>query len=451
MKRIILSVFAAAVTAAWAVPASAVDITFSGQYRLRTEWRDDVNFDKNAAPGTQDDWGQRVRLTTNVKATDDTSVRITLQDTRVWGTEGENIGGGPNLTTLGGQGNHLDLHEAYLNVDNVLGAPVTLRAGRQELAYGDQRLIGNFNWSNDARSFDALKVMYTSDIVNVDAFWSKLNDNNVLAADASSGGGGTNDADFYGLYATLKAIPNNTIDIYVLNLAGNFAGTTGVTPNVTGRSNLTTIGARLNGAIAGLDYTLELPYENGSNTTGTGTTTNAWAAAAKVGYSIPGAPAKLRVGAEYDYAEGTSGGGDHGNTFFNLFPTNHNKFGIMDLAAWRNISALNVNVSAQPTDKLGVYFAWWNLNKASAGDNWYTAANWNNVPAAALQGGTSHKSIGNEIDLVGTYKYNNALTGEAGYGHFFAGDAVKEGVLAANPGGSKTDQDYLYLMLTANF
>lgn len=444
MKRIILSVFAAAVTAAWAVPASAVDITFSGQYRLRTEWRDDVNFNKDVAPGTQDDWAQRVRLTANVKATDDTSVKITLQDSRVWGTEGLATGGGPNLTTLGTQGNRLDLHEAYLNVDNVLGAPVTLRAGRQELVYGDQRLIGNFNWSNEARAFDALKVMYASDIVNVDAFWSKLNDNNVLTADAASGGSGTNDADFYGIYATVKAIPNNTLDIYVLNLSGSFVS------NVNGRGNLTTIGARLNGAIAGLDYTLELPYENGSNTNAAGgQTTNAWAAAAKVGYSIPGAPAKIRVGAEYDYAEGTSNGvanGDSSHTFFNLFPTNHNKFGIMDLAAWRNISALNVNVTAQPTDKLGVYFAWWNLNKASAGDHWYQSANWNNLPGGALQGATSHKSIGNEIDLVGTYKYNNALTAEAGYGHFFVGDVVTD-----TQGGSKADQDYGYLMLTASF
>ncbi len=441
MKRIILSVFAAAVTAAWAVPAHAVDITFGGQYRLRTEWRDDVNFNKDVAPGAQDDWGQRVRLTTNVKATDDTSVKITLQDTRVWGTEGLNAGGGPALTTLGAQGNRLDLHEAYLNVNDILGAPVTLRAGRQELVYGDQRLIGNFDWSNDARSFDALKLMYASDMVNVDAFWSKLNDNNILTADGGSSTVETgNDADFYGLYATVKAIPNNTLDVYVLNLSGSFV------TGVTATSNLTTIGARLNGSIAGLDYTLEVPYETGSNTHATGSRTDAWAAAAKVGYSIPGAPAKIRVGAEYDYAEGTSGGGDHGNTFFNLFPTNHNKFGIMDLAAWRNISAINVNASAQPTDKLRLYAAWWNLNKASAGDNWYQGANWNNIPGAGVQGATSHKSIGNEIDLVGTYKYNNALTAEAGYGHFFAGDVIKD-----TQGGSKTDQDYGFLMLTANF
>ena len=87
MKRIILSVFAAAVTAAWAIPASAGDVTFSGQYRLRGEFVDNSDYDE-AVNDTSDMWGQRVRLTANAKATDDVSAKITIQDTRNWGTTG---------------------------------------------------------------------------------------------------------------------------------------------------------------------------------------------------------------------------------------------------------------------------------------------------------------------------------------------------------------------------
>ncbi|MCR4287189.1 MAG: hypothetical protein NUW09_04155, partial [Deltaproteobacteria bacterium] len=77
MKRILMAVFAAAVTAVWAVPSYAGEVTLSGEYRLRVEDRDNTDFNE-AVDDTMDFWGQRVRLTANAKATDDTSVKITV-------------------------------------------------------------------------------------------------------------------------------------------------------------------------------------------------------------------------------------------------------------------------------------------------------------------------------------------------------------------------------------
>src|SRR4029077_6839932 len=45
----------------------------------------------------------------------------------------------------------LDLRMAYGEFG---GARNMVRAGRQELAFGEQRLLGHLNWVNDARSFD---------------------------------------------------------------------------------------------------------------------------------------------------------------------------------------------------------------------------------------------------------------------------------------------------------
>ncbi len=59
---------------------------------------------------------------------------------------------------------------------------------------------------------------------------------------------------------------------------------------------------------------------------------------------------------------------------------------------------------------------------------------------------STNKTLGNEIDLVGTYKYNNAVTAEVGYGHFIPGTWIKD-----NVGASNTAQDWAYLQLTANF
>ncbi|MFQ5480990.1 MAG: hypothetical protein ACE5DW_06905, partial [Thermodesulfobacteriota bacterium] len=105
MKRLLLSVFAAALTAAIAVPAMATTFSFNGQYRARGEYRGNPNFvDSANTSGVL----QRVRLTTNAAITNDTSVKITLQDSAAWGMVDPMGRGGPALTDIGG--NHLDLH-----------------------------------------------------------------------------------------------------------------------------------------------------------------------------------------------------------------------------------------------------------------------------------------------------------------------------------------------------
>lgn len=463
MKRILLSVFAAAITAVWVAPVSAADVTLGGQYRLRGEYTNNLDFDKSLNDHN-DSWGQRVRLTANAKATDDTSVKITLQDTRTWGAT-QATAGGPALTD---SGNTLDFHESYMNVENVLGSGVAFRAGRQELVYGDERLIGAFGWSNNGRSFDALKAGYKSDVVNVDLFTSKIIERTVTNTDTN----------FNGIYATIKAIPDNVIDVYFLQLKDNNAtapaavspfgfgstvSNTDLTENGTAvnggdPAKLHTFGVRVKGAAAGLDYTAELPVQRGTITTNKKEyNIKAYAFAAKLGYNLP-TSMKARVGAEYDYASGDKDAGTAGNadtdlqTFFNLFPTNHDKLGLMDTQAWRNVKAWNLNATLEPTDSLKLLVSYWDFSLAQKNDAWYGAATWNNnVAAGSVRRSNSNngsKDLGNEIDLVATYKYNAAVSAELGYSHYFVGKFAENNA-AAN--AKTADADWAYLMLTTNF
>ncbi|CAG1065052.1 hypothetical protein BAC1_00628 [uncultured bacterium] len=403
MKRIILSVFAAAVTAAWAIPAYAGDVTFSGQYRLRGEYMNntDADYDDSTTPDESDSWTQRVRLTANVKAADDVSAKITVQDTRQWG------GGLAALNTDTAGGNHLDLHEAYLNVTGIFGTPVDFRAGRQELAYGDERLIGAINWSNNGQAFDALKFMYSNDAVNVDVFTSLITEDALASND---------DTSLHGIYATLKQlVPNNTLDVYFLNL----------TSGLSTANNLYTVGARLKGAAAGVDYTVELPFQFGDSAAGGDI--SAYAFAAKAGYTLP-TPMKIRVGAEFDYGSGDDNALDTDTeAFVNLFPTNHAHFGIADIAGinWSNLMAWNVNASVDLNEKLRLFVSYWD----------FTA---NEVAAGA------DDDLGSEIDLVATYKYNNNVTLEAGAARFMPG----EGTVGA--GAPDDADDWAYVMITGN-
>ncbi|HBG45360.1 MAG TPA: hypothetical protein DDW94_00045 [Deltaproteobacteria bacterium] len=408
MKRILLSVFAAAVTAAWAVPASATDVSFSGQYRVRGEFRDNADYNDDASDAKAF-IGQRVRLNVNAEATDDTSVKLTLQDSRI-------LGGSDSLITDTTESP--DLHEAYLNVNGIFGTPVNFRIGRQELNYGDERLIGSFGWSNYGRAFDGVKFGYVRDGINVDLFRMTVSEATGVATSSSTGAttltGTTHDTTLTGVYATLgKVIPNNSLDVYVLHQ--------------TDAVDLTryTIGARVKGAVAGVDYTVELPYQTGE-TSGT-VDISAWAFAAKAGYTLP-TPMKIRVGAEYDFASGDEAdSADENETFNNLYPTNHNHFGIGDVAvanSWSNIQAWSLNVSADVNEKLRLYAAYWDYTTDEAASG-------------------ASDDIGNEIDLVASYKYSNNVSIEAGAARFTPGEAT-----ATTPDDA---QDWAYLQITANF
>jgi hypothetical protein len=64
----------------------------------------------------------------------------------------------------------LDLHQAYIRFGDLENFPLSVQAGRQELIYGDQRFIGNSDWSNLGRSFDSIKVRFQNRDFWLDAF-----------------------------------------------------------------------------------------------------------------------------------------------------------------------------------------------------------------------------------------------------------------------------------------
>jgi hypothetical protein len=443
MKRLLLSVFAAAITAAWVVPAPAAasDITLSGQYRLRGEYRSNPNFTSNNSNSLLD---QRIRLTAKAQATDDVSVKITLQDSRRWGINAGTQDSGPSLTD-NGVANHLDLHESYLAVKDVLGTGVNTKIGRQKLVLGDQRLVGAFDWHNNARTFDAFRFDYGG-IEQADLL--------LVASKVAEANAGDGDQDFYVAQATVKNIPNNTVDVYVMLLRDG--STTPMVSNATtiggtlsSAQSLYTYGARVKGMFNAIDYTGEVAFQSGGFDTTTATyDISALAYALKAGYTLPTAM-KTRVGAQYLHADGDSDASDTDiETFSNLFPTNHLHMGYMDRQGWRNVDAWSVDASAQVNEKLNVKAAWWSFKLAEQEDGWYGAGNWNNTVTGTLRAANSANTedeIGSELDIIATYKYNSAITAQAGIARFFTGTLVDNRV------ADEEDQDWAYLQLVANF
>jgi hypothetical protein len=126
-------------------PVLALPITFSGEVRSRTEW------DAPGGAASADVFTMlRSRFGARVDPTRGLSVVLQLQDSRVLGTEGNRAS---SLVDV------FDLHQGYLQlVTPWRGSEIGLRAGRQEIALGNERLVGAVNWSNTGRTFDGARV-----------------------------------------------------------------------------------------------------------------------------------------------------------------------------------------------------------------------------------------------------------------------------------------------------
>ena len=113
----------------------------------------------------------------------------------------------PNL-----ESDQFDLRQGFITLGNAGKFPLTAKIGRQELIYGDERLIGASDWNNIGRVFDAAKLRYEAPGLWVDAFVSHpvIPKDNVFDT--------SNDDDFFsGLYgSTTKLLPWQETQVYFL-------------------------------------------------------------------------------------------------------------------------------------------------------------------------------------------------------------------------------------------
>jgi hypothetical protein len=369
----------------------------------------------------------------------------------------------PNL-----ESDQFDLRQGLATVGDLEKFPLVLKIGRQELAYGDERLIGTADWNNIGRVFDAAKLRYQSADLWVDAFVSRPvvpKDNHF---DTS------NDYDiFSGLYgSTVKLFPWQETQLYFLarntgHGSPNFE--TGALAPLPAPRDVYTAGFRfksLPGKFSGWDYTLEADYQFGRYLGVTGTAPNAvvgksleheaYAVHLDGGYSWTKTWGVPRLGMEFNYASGDSNPRDnkHG-TFDTLYPSTHLFSGAMDLFSMQNMTDVGVFATVKPLAKLTVitsYRAFW-LDNTS--DFFYLG---NGAPrtggtTGAHNGYTINPTygsyVGSELDLLLSYALTSYASIQGGFGHFFVGDYVKESLSA--PGFGSTDANYLYLQARFSF
>jgi len=447
---------------------------FGGSVRARYEVKDgfgipgvpgSIDFRDDGTDVSNDYWTERLRYRVGYKDTWWSALvegrsSFAQSDERWAYFASPTPAGTVNREGKGPESDTVDLHQAFFTVGNPKEFPVTAKIGRQELTYGDERLVGAFAWNNIGRVFDTAKVRWQNDWFGVDLFTGcvVIPEDNKFNVD--------NDHDWLsGVYANFLKVPKHLLDLYFFSRNADSkaisAGSSPQAPQPSAR-DIYTFGFRLKSKPAELgnwDYSLESAYQFGNledrRLRGTPRLEHdAWMAVATGGYTFKDVWGKPRLGLEYCYGSGDDDptDGDHG-TFENLYPTNHKFYGYMDFVSLQNIHDVRAICTLKPQSKLALNLEGHGFWLADTSDNFYTVG-------GAPRGGTGPTPgnnygvnpgydafLGIEVDVVASYAITRYAQLEAGYGHFFRGDYIKQSLSVI---GSQ-DANWLYVQAVFNF
>jgi hypothetical protein len=367
-------------------------------------------------------WLNRFRVTARFSIQPWLSAVVQGQDARVEGRNGPTAGAPFR--------DQFDLRLAHADVGAFERSRAAVRVGRQELAFGDQRLVGHVNWLNTARSFDAVRGVFRRNKLRVDTFAAS-----VVATQPDEFNQSGDGNYFYGAVAPLAILPSGG----VLEPYEFVRSTRSQRSDAGALATLvsSTTGVRLAGKLSpSIDYNVEAALQRGSLGTDD---IAAWAGHWAVGRTVPAGRIAYRVFGEYNYASGdeTPADGRRG-TFDQLYPTPHDKYGLADQIGWKNIHHLRTGVEFKPQPRLalaGGYHSFW---LASSRDALYNAGG---AVIARIPGGTADRHVGQELDVQATFTPSPRIQVHGGYSHLFTGAFLK----AATPGESYSGP---YIMVT---
>ncbi|HET9481265.1 MAG TPA: alginate export family protein, partial [Candidatus Polarisedimenticolia bacterium] len=368
----------------------------SGEARFRPEWRDDADLDRDADDDRREAF-MRIRLGLLLGIGESFKVFAQAQDARAAGDEASTTSNEKSL----------DLHQGYLEVKPSPEGGLSLILGRQEIKYGDERMIGAFAWNNVGRSFDAARVRWTRDRFIIDGLVARLTNRSAGAAS-----GATTGSDLYGTYARLAPREGAEYEGYLLAYADNddAEGETGL----NGGTLVTAVGARVKERINWFDLAVEAAIESGE---WRGDDLSALAAAAQAGGSW-GRDWKARAFVGYDFATGDEDPADGSREeFFNFFPTNHLHYGYADYEGWRNIRSPYAGASLTRGNHFAQVRAHRFLLEEEAGP-------WKDAGGSVMgfdPAGLSGTSVGSEIDLTYRWRWRERMSLETGLSRFTPG------------------------------
>ncbi len=370
------------------------------EMRWRVEFRDNADFQ----PANDFDYftGQRVRAYLRASIHPRLSLFVQGQDVWLFGAENDKV-----IHSLG-----TNLYQLYLDWKPTGSERWQLRLGRQEMIYGEERLLGAFGWDNVGRSFDAARLRQHAGHWSNDFFWARLVD--VRRAGAGHRPG---NQDLYGVYSTRmpKQSPNRT-ELYALYLRDGLRTVAEQPLEAAQAVRIATLGFRhLHQPKAGWRYSVEHAWQFGER----GPDGHRAAMLVATGGYAWGGRWLPRLQFEYDFATGDNNAHDgRSREFNNLFPTNHTFYGYADLVGLRNVHDFRLTAAAQMNPKLTVEADYHRFLLAAP------RGPWKNAGGRVLgfdSTGTAGRDLGQEIDLTVRVPLHSHLGLLGGYSLFLPG------------------------------
>jgi hypothetical protein len=413
-------------------------VSLGGQIRDRYEYFNHLNF----GGGPQDHDGYNLfRFLPYVDVHMGEHVRVFAQFRTVIESGREGGPRGRDMDTA-------DLQQGFLQFDWPLPfgddhSGLTLRAGRQQMVFGRERLIGISEWSNAQRNYDAVRVTLNSPHNSLDLFYFRPVMIEKYEFDDNDGRMG-----MAGVYDTLDApaMPKGVttkLSLYGFALNTVHKASWPANPG-KGSENRYTLGSELTGNIGHADYDVEADYQIGNFKSQAIT---AFSVAAEGGYTFTNLCFTPRPFLGFDLATGDHNPNNgHLGTFNQLFPSGHTFFGYMDYLGRENIidlhSGLEMTLArhhtlAEKVSLKGEYHEFW---RDSTHDAIFDTSG-----AVFRSSGTSTAAhIGGELDLLLNWQFTRHVSSYFGYSHFFAGSFI-------NQSGASKESDFAYAAMIYTF
>jgi hypothetical protein len=317
----------------------------------------------------------------------------------------------PNPLTPEIDENVLSLHQAF--VDWNMNKNWQLRLGRQEMGYGNNRILTFREGPNTRLTFDAAILKYKNakrkfDILAVSPVISKQG-----AFDDESL------KDFVlGVYAHEVVIPKKfLLDYYVLNFKSDQRRYN----YVSGKEDRNSYGLRTFSQNPKFNYELEVTYQTGSFNE---QTIKAFGLSGDVSYKIS-TKNNVIIGVAGNYISGDENRSDNELNTYNLIYSKPS-YGLAAPIGSSNIENINPYLKLNPTKKLflqaGVYFMQRNSNQ----DGTYSPGMAQLRPNREKLYASSAREIGTQYSLETNYLLNNNVSFAADFAYFVAGQYVKE-------------------------
>ncbi|GGG00372.1 alginate export family protein [Pontibacter amylolyticus] len=403
LKMLLLSVLVwLPLETAWA------QLYLTPQVRPRAEWRNGYQ----SLPNGQDGAffvSQRSRITLDYKQ-DKVQTRFSLQDVRVWGDEAH-LKDVPSTA----------MHEAWGEL--ALSDKFAVRLGRQEFVYNNDRLLGNVDWVQQARSHDGLLLKARWQGISVDAGGAFNQEKEALFDTHYS----MNNYKVLGFLWAQKQL-GDQLSVSAMHISDGFQR-----PDTVGGVYFRhTYGLDLTYQRERLQFNGSLYRQSGEH--GSGKKIAAYLAVAEAAYTYQ--PFRFTLGTTY--LSGMAGQERKVHSFNTLYATNHKYYGFMDYfinvpADTRQGGLLNTYLkttfSPKPRYSISLDYHYFALAK--------------NLHASETHAGTNNRYLGSELDAVLQYKHSDQIQFSVGYSNLFAGRSMA----AIKPGDASAYADWGWVMV----